>query len=552
MNQKQLRRLQKRYLKTLSGQSSDPAPAETANVTGRVFAGCLVRKVSEKILSNKLDPFNSAYTELDLVPPLYDPTSLAMMTLNCDVLTQCIQALQVNVNGMGWHLEYQPPDDQPDRQEDDGDKVERRKLEALFNYPNARETWVELKNSVLGDILLIGRGYLEVVRRLNEDIAELHYVQSRTIRISNPDAQATEHTQWIRESTGWTEIRRQTRFRRFCQWVGTKRAWFKEFGDPRSLNKETGKFAPEGTRWAFELEATELIIFGSESPNSVYGEPPWLSELIGIMGSSEAKKINFLYFNEKTIPPYIITVSGGTLGPNSVEQLEEFLRNEFKGSDNFHKVLLLEATPVGAGAVGDEKTSPVKIEVQPMTQFMQEDALFLNYIRANAKAIRGSFRLPPLLIGEAEEYSHASVLEAKIVAEQQVFAPFRNELDEKINRTIIADFGAQRHHMRSHGTVLSDDTQVVSALGVTMDVMPVGHVVDFVSELMGKKPPIYDAATRAMTVMEYRRNFAPVFDPFALDDDDPDNADDDRQQKHLVKILAGIRKQLAARHQSKT
>lgn len=537
MSNKVLRRLRKKL-------EEAEVTGEQPTIVGRVKSFGSITKIAERVISNQLDPFANRYNDLGLVPPLYDPAALCQMSMTCDVIAQCVKAMQVNINGMGYHLEYVPPDDQPDKQEDENDKAEKRKLEFLFQYPNAGETWSAIKDKILADKLLTGSGYLEVVRNLKDEIAELHHAQAKTIRMTSPDANPTEHIQWVRDGNAWRQIIRLTRFRRYCQIVGGEKMWFKQFGDPRSLNKNTGKFADLGARWPAELEATELITFGQDSPNTPYGEPPWVSELINIMGSSEAKKINYLYFNEKTIPPFIITVAGGTLGEDAVQELQDFLAKDFKGADNFHKVLLLEAESSSTGVVGDEKGPAVKIEVKPMTQFMQEDALFQQYIKNNAKAVRESFRLPPLLVGASEDYSHASTHESKVVAEQQVFAPERNELDEEINRTIIADFGTRSYRMRSHGTPISDDTQIVAALGVMLDVMPVGHAVDFISDLMGKEPPQLDPETRNMSVAEYRAKFRPAFDPFGLGL----GPDDEPQQKHLTELLKGIRQKLQKRH----
>ncbi len=530
----------------------DDSQGDSQDTGGRVASLSRITKLNERIVSNALDPFHSHYANDDLVPPLFDPSALCQMSVTCDIISQCVKAMLVNINGMGWHLEFMPPEENPDAEESVADKSEKRKLQFLFQYPNAQQTWIQLKDLALADQLYTGKGYLEVVRNLLDEIAELHYAQAKTVRMTKPDANPTEHVQWVRDGADWKKVYRFTRFRRYCQIVNEKKMWFKQFGDPRSLNKFTGKFAEDGARWSFDVEASEFITFGNESPNTPYGEPPWVSELINIMGSAEAKKINYLYFNDKTIPPYIITVAGGTLGKTAVEDLKDFLEKDFKGSDNFHKVLLLEAEPSSAGVVGDEKGPAVKIEVKPMTQFMQEDALFQNYIKNNAKAVRESFRLPPLLVGSAEDYSHASVMESKIVAEQQVFSPERNAHDEEINRTIIADFGTKSYKMRSHGTPLGDDTQVIAALGVMLDVTPMGHAVDFVSELMGKEPPKLDPAIRSMSVAEYRAKFRPVID-FGMPGDEPDDDDsgdkpaDDPTNK-ILRRLKAIRSAIVKRH----
>jgi len=483
--------------------------SEKAVAHGRVMSFSKISTVSSSAaLSNALDPFSLQYSENELIQPLYNPAILSRLTINCDVMAQCVKAMKVNIDGMGWQVEFVPTVEQPDAEPSAADNVERRRLQLLFDYPNAHDSWVDIKMNLRADKCLTGYADLEVVRNIGDEIAELYHVSSSTIRVTTRQKTPTEHVQWLRDGDQWIQINRLTKFRRFMQVVNDQTVWFKEFGDPRSLNKITGTYATDGSRWPIGTEATEIIHFADDTQNSVYGEPPWLSELMNIMGSTEAKKVNYLYFDNKTIPPFIITIAGGTLGPGAEQELKDYLEHEFKGSENFHKVLILEATPTG-GAVGDEKTPPVRIDVKPMTEFLQHDALFQEYIKNNAKAVRESFRLPPLLIGAAEEYSHAAAIEAKIVAEQQVFQPERSAFDEKINRTIIAGMEIQRWRMKSRGTPTADDANIITAMSQMQDVVPVGHAVDWISELMGKEPPKLDESIRNMLLGEFKASYAP-------------------------------------------
>jgi PBSX family phage portal protein len=484
--------------------------ADRSEKQGRIISLSKIETVSSTaVLSSVLDQFASQYEAGHLIPPPYNPSLLCHFTHNCDVMAQCIRAMKVNIDGMGWQLEYVPPVDQPDAEPSAADDVDRRKLQLLFDYPNAQESWTDLKENLRSDRCLTGYCAVEVVRNLSDEIAELHRVAASTMRMTARQANATEHVQWLRDGDEWIKTNRLTRFRRFQQMVNDKRVWFKEFGDPRSLNKNTGEYVPVDGRWAYDLEATEIIFIADDVQNSAYGEPPWLSEILNIMGSSEAKKVNYLYFNNKTIPPFIVTVAGGNLGPSAKQDLKDHLDQEFKGSDNFHKVLLLEAIPAPGGPVGDEKSPAVRINVQPMTQFLQSDGLFQEYIKNNGKAVRESFRLPALLVGGSEDHRFANAHEAMVITEQQVFQPERLAFDEKINRTIIADMGVQRWQMKSRGTPTSDDVQIITAMAAIPDAVPLGHAVDWISELMGKEPPPLDESVRNMLLGEYRSTYAP-------------------------------------------
>jgi len=527
--------------------------ADKGAVHLRIKSFAKMSTVSSSVpLSNALDQFSSQYDANQLIQPLYNPAILSRFTINCDVMAQCVKAMKVNIDGMGWQVEFVPTVEQPDAEPSTADDAERRRLQLLFDYPNAHDSWVNIKMNLRADKCLTGYADLEVVRNIGDEIAELHYVPSNTIRLTARQTTLTEHVQWLRDGAEWIQIKRLTKFRRFLQMVNDQKVWFKEFGDPRSLNKTTGEYATDGSRWPVGTEATEIIHLADDVQNSVYGEPPWLSELMNIMGSTEAKKVNYLYFDNKTIPPFIITVSGGELNGNSEKELADYLDQHFKGSDNFHKVLLLEAVGTGGGPLGDEKAPAVRIDVKPMTEFLQQDALFQEYIKSNAKAIRESYRLPPLLIGAAEEYSHAAAIEAKIVAEQQVFQPERTAFDEKINRTIIADMGVQRWRMKSRGTPTADDANIITAMSQMQDVVPVGYAVDWISELMGKEPPKLDESIRNMLLGEFKSTYAPppMFGGFGQEQEPPDTnaatAEEKgkRQEQVQKSAIVGILKRL--------
>jgi len=524
---------------------SDQSKKSTGH--GRIvsFQKMSTTAISEAI-SNVLDPFSDAYDSNQLLAPLYTPSVLSRFTVNCDVMSQCVEAMKVNIDGMGWHLEYVPDEENADAKPSTADKAEKRRLQLLFDYPNARDSWIDIKMAMRADRCLIGYADLEIVRNLADEIAELNYVPASTIRLTPKEQKPTEHIQWIRDGNNWIKLIRYSKFRRFLQLVNGQKVWFKEFGDPRSLNKVTGEYAAADGRWPIGTEATEILHFADDTQNSPYGEPCWISELMNIMGSAEAKKVNYLYFDNKTIPPFIITVAGGTLGDGAVKQLEDYLSQEFKGVDNFHKVLLIEAAPTSNGPVGDEKAAPVKIEVKPMTEFLQQDALFQEYIKNIAKAVREAFRLPSILTGGSDDHRFANAHEAIVITEQQVFQPKRKSFDEKIIRSIFAAMGIRAWKMVSHGTPTADDAQIITAVSSITAAVSVGQAVDFISELMGKEPPKLDEATRNMLLGQFMATYAPSFDPFGGfgDDDSNQPVDKPEKEKQIIAALKQMRKVL--------
>ncbi|MGE5787432.1 MAG: phage portal protein, partial [Myxococcales bacterium] len=115
-----------------------------------------------------------------------------------------------------------------------------------------------------------------------------------------------------------------------------------------------------------------------------------------------------------------------------------------KGKANFHKILILEADGAGTGDGGR-----AKIELHPLTEAQQKDALFAQYDERNIDKVGSSFRLPRILRGETKELNRATADAALRFAEDQVFQPERDEFDFLMNRRILSDLGIRFWHFRT-------------------------------------------------------------------------------------------------------
>ncbi|MDH5492664.1 MAG: phage portal protein, partial [Myxococcales bacterium] len=131
---------------------------------------------------------------------------------------------------------------------------------------------------------------------------------------------------------------------------------------------------------------------------------------------------------------------------------ERFIEENLKGKANFHKMLILEAEG-GAGA-GDQ--SRAKIELRPLTDAQQHDALFQVYDERNIDKVGSAFRLPKLLRGESKDFNRATAESALRFAEDQVFQPERDEFDFLMNRRLLADMGIRFWRFRSQTPVTRD------------------------------------------------------------------------------------------------
>ncbi len=516
-----------------------------------------VSKVARSAIggSNIIDGFEDLYKTVDdLLRPLFDPATLCTFSYNSDAISQCVETLIVNVDYTGHSFKFRAPLDKPDQNPSTADMVDRKRLESLFQRPNPHSTFRSLRAELRIDKSYIGNRGIEVVRNVAGEIVELYRIPMKWVRMTKPHPEPVEVTYAVRLDDGeWEEKTTVTRFRRFVQQVGNRKVWFKAFGDPRSLNKESGQFAPAGTLWPIDKAASELLFDCYPSNNSVYGEAPWVSEIVNIVGSKLAKDVNYLYFDNKGVPQFAILVSGGYLptgesGEDPVAKIQEYIENNIKGVENFHKTMILQAAPYTVeDAAGGEKAGQVRIQIVPLAQYFQQDALFQEYIKNNSAAVLRKWRIAPALVGATDDYTRASVKEAKTISEQQVFSPLRLSDDEMFNQIVLA-MGIRSWAFESLPLAIHDDIDTLSVIAPVQDLAPVGPMVRIISGLLGEAPPELDEAVKNMLYGEYKRQFQPAFDLFGFGNGQGNRDVDDPTQKHVLMLLKGIREKLQKKH----
>ncbi|GAG53007.1 unnamed protein product, partial [marine sediment metagenome] len=170
-----------------------------------------------------------------------------------------------------------------------------------------------------------------------------------------------------------------------------------------------------------------------------------------------------------SVPPLAVMVSGGALTPESQKRVEEDWA-EIQGVENWHKVLFLEAIPHAGGTAADlmamgANITP-KIELKSLTEAQHEDALFQNYKKTARDNVRSSCGVPPIVIGESEDYTRATAQVAMEVAEQFMFGPLRNEWDDQINRMLLPELELKYWKYRSGTPDLTNVEDVARAIEV--------------------------------------------------------------------------------------
>jgi len=188
--------------------------------------------------------------------------------------------------------------------------------------------------------------------------------------------------------------------------------------------------------------------------------PRYIGNLLSIFGDRAAEEINFITFKNNNIPSMVIAVSNGQLTEATIDRVKEFVESQIQGSDNYSKFLLLEAE----GAEEGEDGSQVKMEIKPLVSEQHKDALFQEYSKNNQDKIRRLWRLPPIFVGRSDDYTRATAESSRRLADEQIFAPERDEFDAFINRQIFPSMGIMYHKFKSNSPNTTDNTQLVKIL----------------------------------------------------------------------------------------
>ena len=452
------------------------------------------------------EDLSSAFVSAGALDPPYDPEALCLLMEHSNSLRQNVDAYATNIDGFGHRFEPAVDFDADDADEHVADiiylerlaardrgelgddaalqpteeeiaqrrrelqqlgRIERARLAAFFDFCCFDHSFVDLRRRSRQDLEVTGNAFWEVLRDGRGDIVRLVYVPSYSVRLLPLDREPVEIEDRVRVSpVSFETVSARRRVRRFVQVQGTERIYFKSFRDPRVISRRTGQqFADvEALLKADPIDgpATEIVHFAIHSPRSPYGVPRWVGTLLSVLGSRQMEEVNFLYFENKSVPPLALLVSGGKLSDASVPRIERFIEENLKGKTNFHKILILEAEGSGGG-----DANRAKIELRPLTDAQQQDALFQIYDERNIDKVGSAFRLPKMLRGESKDFNRATAESALRFAEDQVFQPERDEFDFLMNRQLLADMGIRFWRFRSQTPVTRDPermTQMVEKL----------------------------------------------------------------------------------------
>lgn len=369
----------------------------------------------------------SAASADEWIPHPVNMYGLKELVDNSTILPQCIRAYKNNISGFGISIHYK---------EDYNEETEEMKAEwnlaqrtiALLNMDCMIK---EIFENIVRDRETYGISYCEVIRDMKGNVVQLEFIiDTPTIDMTYPLEPYIESVFFYNGEA----IRRKKKFRKFRQNVAGKTVYFKEFGDPRIMDKRNGQYINIlDEQIDIDNQANEIIDFKVGS--MPYGEVRWIGQVLTVDGNRRAEVLNNAYFRKGRHTPLMILIKGGTLSDYAFEKLQNYM-NEIEGESGQHSYLVLEVENNEVSAQFNGTEQP-EVEIKDLASILQKDELFQEYQENGRKKVQSAFLLPDLYTGYTTDFNRSTAQTAMEVTEKQVFQPERASLSWIVNNKLL-------------------------------------------------------------------------------------------------------------------
>lgn len=402
---------------------------------------------------------NSASIMVAIGKP-YKHEMLETLSRESSIIPQCIEAYKTNAVGYGY--DFTASNKRVDA-ESSAYKSEENKAQDIIDQLFLDMTLEDSFKIVIDNMERYGYGAFEVIRDMTGKPAELiPFEDVETLYLMPKDKEPTEY-QVLKKGKAHTK---RKRFRRFYQkstsaysaistsGITTDKVYYKEYGDPRVVNLETGKVGNDTPR---DKQANELIYLKALDFN-IYGVPRWEGNMLTADGMRKAERLNQNYFNKGRHTPLMIVVQNGSLTEDAWGKLQEYMTG-IEGEEGQHGFLVLETEQLTQDSplMENEKSN---IEIKDMAKVLQKDELFQVYLDNGRRKIQSSFMLPDIYVAYTEDYNVATARVAVIKTEEQVFQPYRRRLENIINNKVFEEHGIYDVKFKFNGPSV-DNTDIM-------------------------------------------------------------------------------------------
>lgn len=404
-----------------------------------------------------------------IIEPPYNLYALEDLPKDSATQQAAIDCLAVNIDGFGH--EFKPTLDLDEKTvEVDGEKQkilvyrktgdpvplkvlqsmmdQKEFIEEFFEYFFDNKTFRQGRMHMRRSKKVFGFAGWEVLRNpfTKKPVGGNIIEDTKSIRMCYKDKEFTPYTQYRIVGNKIKKVKRRKRFRRYAQvltktMVGSKTRYYKEFGDPREMDANTGKYIVDKKYPENYIPATELYLFKRDDTESEYGIPEILAALLDVLGVRAAKEVNYNLLKNNTIPPMAVLIQGYD-DPTIEQKIQDQMQEQIKGEHSRTSALIIQVDgqPVGVG-INQDVIVP-KIEIVPLAEILTQEGMFLKFIDESEYNIASVYRLPPLMLGKMQNTLNRATAEtAKALAEEQVFSPERVDFDSEINRNFLPELG---------------------------------------------------------------------------------------------------------------
>lgn len=414
------------------------------------------QRVEKSDRVEQLDP-SVQISASDWIPHPVDMRGLKVLVDNSTILPQCIRAYKSNITGFGISVRYA----EDYETETPGMKAEWDALKQILALLNMDMQTKEVFENVIRDRETYGIAYCEVIRNQAQEVVELQFIiDTPSIDMTYP-LQPYVDTEYFYKGAA---VNRKKKFRKFRQNAGGRTVYFKEFGDPRIMDKRNGEYISEADGLIdIDDQANEIIEFRIGS--MPYGEVRWIGQVLTVDGNRRAEVLNNNYFRHGRHTPLMILVKGGTLTEQAFAKLKEYMEG-IEGESGQHSFLVLETDTQETTEVFTDQKQP-EVEIKDLAAVLQKDELFQEYQENGRKKTQSAFLLPDLYVGYTTDFNRATSQAAMEVTEKQVFQPERTSLSWTVNQKLLNAYHFQYVEAQFDGPDITNPDDIQKMLNIT-------------------------------------------------------------------------------------
>ncbi|MFH1114789.1 MAG: hypothetical protein V1792_12815 [Pseudomonadota bacterium] len=447
------------------------------------------------------DRFAKLYRNRGILEPPYSFADLWRIYEQCDVLWSCIESV---VSNCERRHDFEFTGDDKTQKDTASSRADKDRIQDFFSRVNEKHSFQALRKKIRLDREVTGNAFVEALRNLHGEVERLYYLPSTRVRATELDEEEIPVNVKIPRSGNLVDLTVYRRFRRFARLIsptGNTLRWFKEFGDPRVLDADTGEFIRDRVTHEYIREpndypnkATEVWWFRDNFAGNVYGIPRWVSVLVDAKARWVARWLNYDLLDQGAVPKGILLFQNGTISEGTRKHLERTLQ-EWRDPRKYNQWVVLNVEPDTFGF--DLNTGASKGGSKPefINLDRNEDYMFANFLTHVEQTIRKVYRLPPIFTGASTDYTHATAYASLEVAETQVFEPIRSAFDEKVTTELIQnEFGIHQWRLKTHSARISDKETFYKAAAMWAKAggLSTNHLIQIGNEMLGTNVSEYE------------------------------------------------------------